>query len=177
MTTKRCLSRLVATGVTTLALAALLAACGGEDGEKKAHVPSAAIPEAERAPSRSMTQARESAKVLSAPAAQLREKIELPDYYPADAPVYPGATASQSSQAPTGRVNVMFGSEDPPEKIAQHMETQLSAEGWASTGRQSLPGGTALQGTKPGRLISIVLSRFDEGGPGEISLIAVAVDP
>lgn len=161
----------------------LLLACGGDEQEPPA--PAASEPARSTEPARPAEPApaprasREAPPVppgATRPAEALRKKVELPDDYPSDAPVYPGTEPSQVSRGAEGRLVVMFGTEDAPDRVMDYMLSELPSAGWEVIAQQELPTGQLVQGVKGDRLISVVLSRLDEGRDTAITMIAVSVD-
>ncbi|MBW2230536.1 MAG: hypothetical protein JRG92_10905 [Deltaproteobacteria bacterium] len=182
MNSNRRALRLLLVGLVSVGL---LAACGGQEEapeapataepERSASAPTGAEPPAP-AP-RADRAERPSSKPPEGAAAQLSRTIELPDYYPSDAPVYPGTEPSSAKRNAAGRIAVVFGTSDSPEQVLEYMVGYLPGAGWEITGQQDLPGGPLLQASQGERLLSVLLSRLDEGKPSEITVIAVGVDP
>jgi len=110
------------------------------------------------------------------PSEQLRERVELPDSYPSDAPVYPGTEPSQVSKNSKGRMTATFGTDDSPEKVMEYMVGYLPGAGWSLLGQHDIPGGQLVQATKGERLVSVLVSRVEEGRETAITLIAISVD-
>jgi hypothetical protein len=113
----------------------------------------------------------------ASPAEELRADAPVPDFYPGDAPRYPGATASYSAQTPDGKANILFGSEDSVDEVARFMADTLPDEGWDTDGMKEAPSGVLIEGRKGGREIAVMIRRINEGAPDAITMIAVTVDP
>jgi hypothetical protein len=111
------------------------------------------------------------------PVQELRLDRELPDYYPNDAPRYPGSTASNFAQSPNGKANLLFGSDDPVDDVAIYMAKNLSENGWSTGESQPAPDGLMMQGNKGERTINIMIRRIDDGASEPVTMIAVLVDP
>jgi len=164
-----------------LGLAALsLVACGGQE-EKPAPAPSAtqsARPSPAPQTDSSVAQGDDRAlpDAEGPPSQQLRRKIALPADYPSDAPIYPGSEPSQVTRKGARRMVVMFGSSDSPDQVMDYLEGDLPGKGWSVSGRHDLPTGKLIQATKGDRLVSVLLSRVDEGRDSAITMIAVSVD-
>jgi hypothetical protein len=110
-------------------------------------------------------------------AAMIEKAIELPDFYPDDAPVYPGAAPGAAKKAPNGRISAVFTSSDPTEDVVAKLSSILSGSGWDTKAPNSMPNATFLQGSKGARAINVVLSQLDDGSSVPKTVIAVAVDP
>ena len=107
-------------------------------------------------------------------AEQLKIKQEIPDYYPADAPVYPGSLPS-SVRIQGSKVILGFGTAAPRSEVGYYMESDLSSQGWDVNPVQELPTGLLIQGTKDGRSISVLVASVD-GDPGdETTMIMISV--
>lgn len=190
MTANRRASRLVI-WVALLATGLFgLVACGGdEDRPRPAPTPLArsdgetAAPESRSTESPApVTQSRSSGESRGistggSTAEQLAQKVDLPDTFPSDAPVYPGTQPSQYVVKPNGRLSLTFGTPDSPDQVMSYMRDELPRRRWEIIGEHDLETGKLLQATKGDRLISVLLSRIDEGQAGEVTMIAMSVDP
>lgn len=186
MTSNRC-----ATLVLWSALASALlfgVACGGGEEERSTPTPTplarseSAMPDtstdstaAPRAPA--ATDRSAAATPGGSPGEQLRKRIDLPDSFPADAPVYPDTAPSQYVELGGGRLSLTFGTPDPPDEVMEYMLAELPRRRWDVVAQNDLETGKILQATKGDRLFSMLLSRVDQGKPGEITMIAISVDP
>ena len=108
-------------------------------------------------------------------AADLRKQIELPDYYPADAPVYPGTRPSDAKITENGHISAQFGTEDGAQQVVGFMRAKLPELGWTLGAETDMPGGFLLQGTNGDRRILVLISRIKGGETGDITIIAVDV--
>lgn len=104
---------------------------------------------------------------------ELAVKIEMPDFYPADAPVYPN-TAPSKSFVKGDRINLMFGTSDSVEQVLGFLTDELPRLGWDNAAVQRMTNIVSIEATKPGREMTIVLTRF-MGEPADSTLIAVSV--
>jgi len=161
------LLRSLLVGSVVIGLGSGWVACsGGQEAEKPGQAAPAPTPPPEPTP-------EAGAKL---PSEQLRRHIELPEYYPPDAPIYPGTQPSEAQQLPNGRVTAIFGTPDSPEQVMTYMQEALPAQGWTITVEQSMQNGTIMQALKPERLLSILLSRYGASEAEELTIIAISVD-
>jgi hypothetical protein len=150
------------------ALVTLGLACGGDEAGKPETA--AAVPAATPQPTAEpQTQAR-------LPADQLRQHMDLPEYYPPDAPLYPGTKPSDAQQLANGRVTAVFGTSDSIDQVLVYMQGSLPEQGWTVTVEQSMPQGMIMQAVKPDRLLSVLLSRYGASPEEELTIIAISVD-
>ena len=170
------ISRFTMTGIllAMTGFSGLLLACSGEDA-----------PQAPSAPAAQSQPAREVPKLAdpvmpSIPSArpsnveeELAVKIEMPDFYPADAPVFPG-TAPSKVFVEGNKINIMFGSQDSVEDALGFLNDELPRLGWNNHLVQRMSNIVTLEGRKGDRDLTIVLSEFpgDQENP---TLIAIAV--
>lgn len=108
---------------------------------------------------------------------QLRVTIELPDYYPADGPVYPDAKPSQAQQQPNGKVSLIFGTAAPVEEASRVMIEVSEAKGWTVIATDEFDGGILTRAQKDGRNLMILSSRVAEGAGDAVTLVAVNLEP
>lgn len=102
------------------------------------------------------------------------DRVDVPDDYPADAPRYPAAWASQVRRLPNGVMNVMFGSDDSTDKIASWMRSSLPDDGWKIVAERKMGSGSVIQGEKDARRLNVVTSTMG-GSDEDVTLIAVVV--
>ncbi len=107
---------------------------------------------------------------------QLSAKIDLPDYYPADGPVYPGAKPSKAQQSANGRVSLVFGTDASVDDAARLMADEAESKGWAIASKDEIERGYLTRASKDGRNLMILTNRMEEGGDA-VTLVAVSVDP
>jgi hypothetical protein len=100
--------------------------------------------------------------------------VSLPDGFPSDVPVYPGATVALSSKTPEG-VHVLLQTKDGVQDVRRFYQEKLKAAGWKIATTVNVPGGIMLQANKgkrvqnvttmnDGRLTTINLTTTTEGG-------------
>lgn len=107
---------------------------------------------------------------------ELRREIELPDYYPEDAPIYPGSTTSSAGR-PSGRVAAAFSTEDSTELVRAHVLGELASSGWSEVLVVEMPNGVVIHGKKDAREISVLISFVDPDTEHELTMMIVAIDP
>ena len=167
--------------VSLLAALGVVIACGGEDAPSSPLGPAASeAPRARPAPLRPSRPAPDPSEPSQAgvfPAKELRRDADIPDYYPDDAPRYPGATASQAALSPDGKANMLFGSDDSVDEVASYLAEFLPEHGWNMGAADPAPVGVLIEGDKAGREIKVMVRRFSEGSPDAVTMIAVLVDP
>lgn len=148
-------------------------ACGDDEPAKPA-----APPAAESAAQARQPVPRSQREKLPAPSVSesLAARVELPDYYPKDAPVYRGAKANSAGWQ-SGRVNAVFSTPDDPSKVSSEVQSSLRSNGWTEIVEAEMVSGVVVQAAKDDRAISALISRMEEGTPGEVTMIMVAVDP
>ena len=105
---------------------------------------------------------------------ELKVKQEIPDYYPEDAPIYPGSLPSNiRHQGST--VTLAFGTKDAAAQVVDFMRSDLNSNGWTILPAQELPNGTLIQGTKDGRTISVLVAGLTPDPEGESTMMMVSV--
>ena len=104
---------------------------------------------------------------------ELAVKTELPDFYPADAPVYPNTPPSKSF-VKGDRINLVFGTPDSVEQVVGFLEDELPRLGWTNASTQRMSNIVSMEATKSSRDLTIVISRF-QGEPADSTMIAVSV--
>ncbi len=163
-----------------LVAAALVVACGGSD-EPSAPDPTTATPQQETA-AKPKTPApppvpdvpKKPKKKRLSLEEQLAVKVEIPDYYPSDAPVYPSGHAVDARVAKNGQANVSFTMDDDVNTVTDWVKSNLSSKGWNVVMEQELDHGFILMGTKDARKISVLTTAVERAGK---SVMAVAVTP
>jgi hypothetical protein len=158
-----------------LVACAFVAACGGEEPAKPvADVPTKPAADAPAKPAVKL-KGREQAPEPTIEEL-LKARVELPDYYPDDAPVYPGATANRVNWV-RGRVNAVFTTDDDPSDASGTLQSALDSSGWEEIVVAEMVNGVVLQAGKDERSISALVSRMQEGTRDEVTMIMVVVDP
>lgn len=169
-----------------LAAMTLVIGCGGDDetlpepsdrtrATEEAAAP--AKPRTEPAPSKAPAADNSRPPGVPSVADQLAESVELPDYFPEDAPVYPGAKPSQVQQRGNGRVSVIYGADTTPEDAAQVMVEASEAKGWSIQSNNALEDGYLISGSKNGRNLMVLTNRIEEAGSDAVTIVAISVDP
>ena len=152
--------------------------CGGQDDGAETSPAAEAKKEVERPkykvpPTLSEMPAKASDKARSIQE-ELQVKQEIPDYYPEDAPIYPGSLPSNiRTQGST--VTLGFGTKDSPDEVVAFMESDLGSNGWTILPRQELPNDTLIQGTKDGRSITVLVVGLPPEPDGEATMMMVSV--
>ena len=105
---------------------------------------------------------------------ELSVKQAIPDYYPEDAPIYPGSLPSNiRTQGST--VTLGFGTKDSADQVVEFMQSDLNSNGWTILPRQELPNDTLIQGTKDGRSITVLVVGLAPDPEGESTMMMVSV--
>ena len=105
---------------------------------------------------------------------QLATKIELPAFYPSDAPVYPNTPPSKAFIK--GKiVNLMFGTKDAANQVLDFMKSELPRLGWKNAVVEKFSNVSTMSATKPGRKLTILVTELDAGTPSQTTLIAISV--
>jgi hypothetical protein len=156
-----------------ITLAAVAFACGREESkptaaptpEPEAAQPAAPVP----APAAPTPAAEIPAPATPAPQGEaVATDGVIPEGYPSDIPVYPGAEPGPAMSTPGLGVFATFESDDTVEAILAHYRTELANSGWAV---QDTPDGGGIDGTKQGRSVQ-VRARTAENGRSEIAVSA-----
>ena len=107
---------------------------------------------------------------------QLDTEVDIPEGYPADAPVYPNAKTN-TAKIQNGRMTAVFSTPDGPDQVTGFAETYLSGNGWSDVQRAEFPGGgEMLQGYKGRRSLSVLVTTLEAEGE-TVTLMAVTADP
>jgi len=108
---------------------------------------------------------------------QLAVSVALPDYYPKDAPVYPGTTPSYAGWQ-SGRVSAVFSTPDSSDDVVEWTTDFLESNGWEQVQSTQMDTGRFVQGFKldEDRKISALVSKFHDGDE-EVTLIVISTDP
>ena len=152
--------------------------CGGQDEASKSEPPAAATPKAERpkykVPPTTPGMPKKANDLGRNIQEELKVKQEVPDYYPEDAPIYPGSLPSNiRTQGST--VTLAFGTKDASAQVVDFMQSDLNSNGWTILPGQELPNGTLIQGTKDGRTISVLVAALPPDPEGESTMMMVSV--
>ena len=153
-------SRLARAGllVCAIALGSIAVACGNNEPETPAP---AATPAEPAAP----------APEAAPPAAAIPEPDDeafpdvvvtegaIPEGFPSDVPIYPGASAGSSITTPGLGVFATFESDDAVEAILAHYRSELAKNGWSVTDTAQ---GDGVDGTKGNRSLKLRARRNEE---------------
>jgi len=150
-----------------IALASIGWACGGDESSSPAPASPSEPAPAEPAPGEA---APPSAAQPAAPGdraidATATEGV-VPEGYPSDVPVYPGATAGSAMSMPGLGVFATFESDDAVDKVVDHYRGELGKNGWSVTDAAA---GGGVDATKGERSVQ-VRARHDEKGRTEIAV-------
>jgi hypothetical protein len=162
---------LVSTLIISLAFG-VLAGCGGE--EEPATPVAKPSPPAPPAPTRAPVVEKDPPKTFME---QLETSVDLPDFYPKDAPVYPN-TKPNSAGWQGGRVSAIFHTKDDADEVVAFVTSSLNENGWSNVQHVEIPDGSAVQGFKSDedRTISVLVAEVEEKGEAA-TVIAVSTDP
>jgi hypothetical protein len=169
--------------VLCLAMATLVVACGGDDEEKKPEAATKARPAAkaqrpDRAPEPAPSDIghREATARAERFVDELKVKVELPDYYPGDAPVYPDTPPSAATVLPRGSVSVQFGTTDSAADVKAWVLDFLPTYGWQLTAEQDVSGGSVILAIKGQRQLKVLVSTVGTMDD-QLTMLAVDVTP
>jgi hypothetical protein len=156
-------TRLAAAGrllACAIALGSLAIGCGSDE---RAEVAPAAVPG-------EATPAAPAAPVAPDPTTTEAGGIVVdgvvPEGFPSDVPLYPGAAPGASMTMPGLGVFATFESDDAIDKILSHYRGELSKGGWSVS---DTPDGGGIDGTKDSRQVQ-VRARENETGRSEIAI-------
>jgi hypothetical protein len=142
-----------------IALGSIALACGSH--ERSTPQPSAKPPEPTQgapAPAPSAAAVPGGAGAEASPEALLKEGV-VPEGFPSDVPVYPGATAGSSLSTPGQGVFATFASDDPVDKVLSHYRGELAKNGWSVVDTAQ---GDGVDGTRGNRSVSVRVRRDEE---------------
>ena len=143
-----------------IALTPVALACGKDEtspSEPAATPEAPGEPAAQPAPGQSAAPAGESP---AAPDNAVASEGVIPEGYPSDVPVYPGATPGSSMTMPGLGVFATFESNDPVDKIQSHYRGELGKNGWSVVDSAD---GSGLDATKGSRSVQVRLRKNEEG--------------
>lgn len=150
-----------ACAASIVALFGFALGCGGDDDTSSPAAapaaPAAEAPQAAAPPS------------PPSPAAKVTSR-ELPESFPKDIPLYPGAQSEVSLGMPGGPTLAAFTSSDSPETVLAFYVAELSSDGW--TIEDEGGGRAALKASKENRSINI---RAGKKATGETNISISAV--
>jgi len=176
--------------IAVLAMAAAVMACGSDETPAPAEKPAAATPKmAAKATPPPAPDIPSNVSVAERDAegnpirfsgtdgsgnafeASIGDDAKVPSAFPADIPLYPGAKPMAAMVAGGEGQMVTFKTQDAQQKIYEHYQTELKAQGWEIGDEQSFGGQLALVGTKDKRKLTVSISGTQ--GDSRISLIVV----
>ena len=88
--------------------------------------------------------------------------VKMPEDFPKDIPVYPGATPIIHTSAKNGRT-VQLWTSDTANKVTAFYKEKFNVEGWKQESESSTEAITLLYSTKENRTLSVVISYDDDG--------------
>jgi hypothetical protein len=147
---------------SAIALASVVWACGGEESPSpgsKPQEPTQALPapgDTAAAPG-----AMPAAPSGGAAGEAVANDGAIPEGYPSDVPVYPGATPGSSMSMPGLGVFATFRSGDSAKQIEDYYRTELAKGGWSV---QDSPDGGGLDGTKGSRSVQVRARETNQPG-------------
>jgi hypothetical protein len=164
---------LLAAGLMT---ALLFTACGGDDED----IPTPAAPKSAANTSEAPAPIQPAPPVtpdeLPPPITDLEEqfgeKLELPAYFPQDAPIWPGLNPADARKGENGRATAVWGVPDSGENVLAFVQQSMAEQGWTVILDQPLEVGHMLQATKGDRQLNVVTSPLRDTGK---TVLAVSV--
>jgi hypothetical protein len=162
-----------------VAIAMLVVACGGgEEGTQAAGgTPGAGQADSATAPELPL------GSITNSPANQalslvreLDAKVDIPDYYPSDAPRYPGRRPSTARIMYDDSVSVQYGLPDSVAKVNEWARAFLDENGWQIQDELSMSRGESMTAMKGERRLNIFISlvgTVDEN----LTLVSINVTP
>ena len=85
----------------------------------------------------------------------------MPEDFPKDIPVYPGATSIIHTSVKNGRT-LQLKTSDAADKVIAFYKEKLKAEGWKQVSESPTAAITLLMNTKDKRTLSVVVSHDDK---------------
>lgn len=105
--------------------------------------------------------------------AQFEGKIDLPDYYPEDAPSWPGVQLTEARLTADGKASVVWSIADTEEAIQEFAKSSMAENGWEIIFDEQLDHGHMIQAKKGERLLSLVTTPLKNSGR---TILAIAVE-
>jgi hypothetical protein len=87
--------------------------------------------------------------------------VSLPNGFPKDVPVYPGATIAVSATT-QDMINVSLQTTDQPQEVKAFYQEKLKQNGWQTQSTLNIPQGTMLHATKDGRTQTVTIGRDED---------------
>lgn len=157
-------TRFAVVAVAALWVGGFALACGPDEAPEPAPEPVEEPAVAPPAPEGEAPPAPGAADAEVAPEAFASEGV-IPEGYPSDVPLYPGADPGPAMTMPGLGVFATFESDDPVDAILAHFRGELTKGGWAV--QDSSEGG--VDATKEGREVQ-VRARPNDSGRSEIAV-------
>jgi hypothetical protein len=88
--------------------------------------------------------------------------VTLPDDFPKDLPLYPGAVPTLHTTVKNNR-SVMLKTTDAADKVAAFYKEKLKAEGWKIEAEFAIGDTASLSGTKDRRTLAVVVAHDGKG--------------
>lgn len=156
-------SRLARAGllVCAIALGSIAVACGNNEPETAAPAATPAEPAApapEAAPPAAAIPAPDEDEDEEAVPVVVTEGV-IPEGFPSDVPIYPGASAGSSMTTPGLGVFATFDTDDAVEAILAHYRSELAKNGWSLVDTAQ---GDGVDGTKGDRSLKLRARRNEE---------------
>ena len=104
----------------------------------------------------------------------LAVKVEMPEFYPSDGPIYPDTPPSKYF-VKGDAIHLMFGTPDSAAEVLDFMNQELPRLGWNNADTQRHKASISMQATKPGRKLSVLMSEVDRGLSSQTTLIAISI--
>lgn len=159
-----------------LTITLLFTACGGGDDQS---IPTPAAPKA------AGQQAATPAPPQPAPpvtpdelpppveglAAHFVGKVDLPDYYPKDAPAWPGLRPAEAKRTADGKATVVWGIDNDAETIVSSVKRSVEENGWSINIDEDLENGHMIRAEKGGRTLSAVVSPVQDTGKTMLAIV------
>jgi len=177
--------KVIRTLVTAAAAFLLLIGCGNEESTPDSEEPAArSAPTARRGPQEAnkiveemdpdgkgmqLTATDQEGKKFKA---SIGDEIEMPDEFPKDVPIFPGATPMASMSAPDEGIVVTFKSDKDQQDILDFYRSSLSDDGWEILDEPLFGQPLSFEAIKESRKVSVMV-----GGTQGDSRVSVIVTP
>lgn len=104
------------------------------------------------------------------PPAEPAESVALPENFPSDVPIYPGARVAISNSTTDG-ATIGMETDDDRKKVVHYYETKLAAQGWKLDTTSNTKFKSILQGKKENRSCAITVNQHTKLRKTTISVI------
>jgi hypothetical protein len=161
---KACLAALAA--LTALALAASCGPCGGRIGRKV--VEKAIERRVEKETGKKVDidlKGKEGQIKITGKEGSFEagEKVAVPDDFPKDVPIYPGAQARMAMKNKDQGVTMMLGSKDSLDQVASFYKKELADKGWKQEAEMTMPEHRMFTCSKENRKVVVSVTKDQEG--------------